>query len=67
METTGTIRRASSMIVIVSDDGKSISFSHNGIELSRREGFRRLGERYSGEPQEVKRKIDELRERFYRT
>ena len=55
------------MIVIVSDDGKSISFSHNGIELSRREGFRRLGERYSGEPQEVKRKIDELRERFYRT
>lgn len=54
------------MIVIVGDDGKSISFSHNGKKLSRREGFRRLGERYSGEPQEVKRKIDELRERFYR-
>lgn len=55
------------MIVIVSDDGKSISFSHNGKELSRREGFRRLDERYSGEPQEVKRKIDELKKRFGRT
>ena len=59
--------KESSMIVIVSDDGKSISFSHNGKELSQREGFRRLDERYSGEPQEVKRKIDELKKRFGRT
>ena len=30
------------MIAIVSDDGKSISFTHNGKKLSRREGFQRL-------------------------
>lgn len=54
------------MIVIVSDDGKSIEFYHNGKQLSTHKGFEKLAERYSGEPQEVKRRIDRLRERFYR-
>lgn len=54
------------MIAIVSDDGKSISFSHKGKELTLREGFRRLDEIYSNEPQEVKKRIDELKKRFYK-
>ena len=61
---TGIQRKANTMIVIVSDDGKSISFTHNGKKLSKREGFQRLDEIYSGEPAEVKRKIDRLKERF---
>jgi len=55
------------MVVIVSDDGKSIEFYQNGKQLSTHKGFEKLAERYSGEPQEVKRRIDNLWERFYKT
>lgn len=52
------------MIVIVSRD--TIKFTEGKRTLSIEEGFRRLDQRYKDEPQEVKRKIQELRERFYK-
>lgn len=52
------------MIVIVEDN--SIKFTEGKQTLSFEEGFRRLDQRYKDEPQEVKRKIQELRERFYK-
>lgn len=52
------------MIVIV--EGNSIKFTEGKRILSIEEGFRRLEQRYRDEPQEVKRKIQELRERFYK-
>lgn len=54
------------MIVIVSDDGKSIEFSENGKPLTLREGFNRLNQLYSSETREGKRIINDLKERFYR-
>ena len=52
------------MIVIV--EGNSIKFTEGKQTLSFEEGFRRLDQRYKDEPQEVKRKIQELKERFYK-
>ena len=52
------------MIVIV--DKNTIKFTEGKRTLSIEEGFRRLDQRYRDEPQEVKRKIQELRERFYK-
>lgn len=52
------------MIVIISRD--TIKFTEGKRTLSIEEGFRRLDQRYRDEPQEVKRKIQELRERFYK-
>ena len=52
------------MIVIV--EGNSIKFTEGKRTLSFEEGFRRLDQRYKDEPQEVKRKIQELKERFYK-
>ena len=64
MRLIGTIQRANTMIVIISRD--TIKFTEGKRTLSIEEGFRRLDQRYRDEPQEVKRKIQELRERFYK-
>ena len=55
------------MIVIVSDDGKSIEFSEHGKQLTLREGFDKLDQLYPGETREGKRIIEDLKQRFYRT
>lgn len=64
MRTNGTIQRANTMIVII--EKNTIKFTEGKRTLSFEEGFRRLDKRYKDEPQEVKRKIQELKERFYK-
>ena len=46
------------------ENENKLRFFEGTKELTLREGFQRLNERYPSEPQEVKRVIDKLRERY---
>ena len=64
MKMIGIMLRANTMHVI-EDEGK-LRFFEGKKELTRREGFRRLDRIYGNEPQEVKRIINRLKEKYGR-
>ena len=57
-----TLQKVSSMVVI-EDEGK-LQFFDGKKELTLREGFARLDNIYSSEPQETKRVINRLKEKY---
>lgn len=52
-------------MVVIEDEGK-LKFFDGKEELTLREGFARLDIIYGGEPQETKKIIDRLKEKYYR-
>ena len=50
-------------MVVIEDEGK-LKFFDGKKELTLREGFARLDTIYGGEPQETKRVINRLREKY---
>ena len=62
MKMTGIWMKVNTMILI--EDNGHISFSHHGRELTLKQGFNYLDKIYGNEPQEVKRVIDRLKEKY---
>lgn len=52
-------------MIVIEDEGK-LKFFDGTIELTLREGFKRLDQIYGNEPQEVKRIINRLKEKYER-
>lgn len=50
-------------MILIEDNGH-ISFSHHGRELTLKQGFNYLDKIYGNEPQEVKKVIDRLKEKY---
>ena len=50
-------------MIVIEDEGK-IRFFEGKTELTLREGFKRLDQIYGTEPQETKRIIDRLKEKY---
>lgn len=50
-------------MVVIEDKGK-LSFSHHGRALTLKQGFNYLDKIYGNEPQEVKKIIDNLKEKY---
>ena len=61
-QTTTTMLKVSSMVVI--EDKGQLKFFEGKNELTLWEGFSRLEQLYMNEPQEVKRVINKLREKY---
>ena len=62
MKMTGIWPKVNTMILI--EDNGHISFSHHGRELTLKQGFNYLDKIYGNEPQEVKKVIDRLKEKY---
>ena len=64
MKMIGIKLKVNTMIVI--EDKSQLRFYEGKEELTLREGFKRLDQIYGTEPQETKRVIDRLREKYRR-
>ena len=62
MKMIGIWLKVNTMILI--EDNGHISFSHHGRELTLKQGFNYLDKIYGNEPQEVKKVIDRLKEKY---
>ena len=60
---TSTITQKVSSMVVIEDEG-TLKFFDGKKELTLREGFTRLDAIYGSEPQETKRIINRLREKY---
>ena len=61
-QTTTTMLKVSSMVVI--EDERGLRFFEGKRELTLREGFRRLDYIYGYEPQETKKIINRLKDKY---
>lgn len=52
-------------MIVIEDNGK-IKFFKDGVEISRKAGFKHLDEVYGNEPQETKKTINRLKEKYYK-
>ena len=52
-----------SIMILIEDKGKLV-FTHHGRELTIKQGFTYLDKIYGNEPQEVKKIIDQLKEKY---
>ena len=62
MKMIGILQRVNTMILI--EDNGHLSFTHHGRELTLKQGFNYLDKIYANEPIEVKRIIDNLKQKY---